>query len=362
MSGAEGASPIASDELPHLFAGFAAYPRILIAVSGGPDSTALLHLACRWRADLPAGPDLLAATVDHGLRAASAAEAQAVAETAARLGVPHRTLLWAGGKPQHGLQEAARDARYGLLMEAARAAGAPAIALAHTLDDQAETVLFRLARGSGLTGLAGMRAAAMRDGIALLRPLLPVPKARLVATLQAAGLPFANDPSNTDSRFTRPRLRAILPVLAAEGLDARRLAAFARRAARADAALEAATDAAMARLSLDTAQRTAHAFDLSGFLGLSAEIALRLLGRAIAAAGTEGPVELAKLEALLEAVMAWSGAAAAPFRRTLAGALVTIRGGTLAVTHAPARRGKADVAPISGAPAMPVLGKKGART
>lgn len=362
MWDAEGSGPVRDDALPSLFTGFAAYPRILIAVSGGPDSTALLHLAARWRASRAAGPDLLAATVDHGLRPASAAEAAAVAEVAAHLGIPHRILPWTGAKPLRGIQEAAREARYALLLEAARAAGAPAVALAHTLDDQAETVLFRLARGSGLTGLAGMRAVTARDGVALLRPLLSLPKARLVATVEAAGLPYMSDPSNTDSRFARPRLRTFMPALAAEGLDARRLATFARRAARADAALEAAADAAMASLSADPGPRGGLAFELAGFSRLPAEIALRLLGRAIAAAGTEGPVELAKLEALLEAVPAGLNGATAPFRRTLAGALVAIRGRTLVVTAAPPRRAKEGTVPISGVEAPPVLGKKGPRT
>ncbi|MFG1477653.1 tRNA lysidine(34) synthetase TilS [Xanthobacter sp. V4C-4] len=344
MSAADTAGPLDDRERDRLLTGFLAFSRILVAVSGGPDSTALLWLAAHWRATRGGGPELLVATVDHALRPEAAAEAAAVARLSARLGLPHRTLVWTGDKPRHGLQAAARDARFGLLLAEARAAGAQAVALAHTEDDQAETVLFRLARGSGLRGLAAMRPATARDGVALLRPLLGVPKARLVATLEAAGVPFARDPANADPRFTRARLRQLAPHLAAEGLDARRLAQFARRAARLDAAVEAAVDAAARTVGLARGAAPDKAetrFDAAGFLALPEEIALRLLGRALAALGREGPVELGKLEALTVALRAHLGEAAAPrgaFRRTLAGALVAVCGGQVVVTRAPPRR------------------------
>ncbi|MFS8037463.1 tRNA lysidine(34) synthetase TilS [Xanthobacter sp. AM11] len=363
MSAADGTEPIAEGELAGLFAGFLHHPCILIAVSGGPDSTALLHLAARWRALRADGPALFAATVDHGLRAASTGEAEAVGHAASRLRIPHHTLAWSGAKPERGIQEAARDARYGLLAAAARETGATALALAHTLDDQAETVLFRLARGSGLSGLAGMQGASVRDGLVLLRPFLAVPKARLVATLQRDGITFVQDPSNQDARFARPRLRALAPALAVEGLDAGRLARLARRMARADAALEAATDTAAARLGrAPEASGKPVTLDLEGFGALPEEIALRLLGRAVAAVGSEGPVELAKLEALLEALKGAAGRAPAPFRRTLAGALVTVRNGMLTVETAPPRRETRAFAVNSGGPQAGVLGKERPRS
>ncbi|MFG1348989.1 tRNA lysidine(34) synthetase TilS [Xanthobacter autotrophicus] len=355
-------APIDDGDLDALFAPFTSHPRILIAVSGGPDSTALLHLAARWRAGRAAGPGLIAATVDHGLRAEAAAEAEAVGAFAARLGVPHRILVWQGAKPAHGIQEAAREARYGLLAEAARQAGATALALAHTRDDQAETVLFRLARGSGLSGLSGMRSDAARLGLALLRPFLDLPKGRLVATLEAAGLGFVSDPSNGDLRYARPRLRTMAQVLAGEGLDARRLAVLARRVARADQALEAATDAAEAALRLPGVEEFPDTISLDVFQALPDEIALRLLGRAIHRAGTEGPVELAKLEALFEALKAAGQAPSAPFRRTLAGALVSLRGAALQVVTAPPRRKTSPIAPNSPGDGPVVLGKKGPRS
>jgi len=149
-------APLSAEEAKSLFADLARAPALVLAVSGGPDSTALLMLAARWCAALKRGPQLLAVTVDHGLRAQSAAEANSVKRLARKLGVPHKTLRWTGRKPSTGLQEAARETRYRLLAEAARKTGAQHVVTAHTLDDQAETVMLRLARGSGLSGLAAM--------------------------------------------------------------------------------------------------------------------------------------------------------------------------------------------------------------
>src|SRR5262245_2933686 len=146
-------------------------------------------LAARWRSARTSGPKLLAVTVDHGLRRSSASEARAVKRLAARLSVPHRILRWQGRKPATGLQEAAREARYRLLATAARKAKACHILTAHTLDDQAETVLIRMSRGSGLTGLGAMAAASplpirSEHEVMLIRPLLDLPKARLIATVE----------------------------------------------------------------------------------------------------------------------------------------------------------------------------------
>ena len=139
-----------------LFADLTDVPSLVLAISGGPDSTALLLLAARWRKSLKAGPKLVAVTVDHGLRPEAKREAAAVKKLARSLGVEHRTMRWTGRKPSTGLQQAARNARYGLLAAAAKSAGARHVLTAHTMDDQAETVLIRLARGSGVSGLAAM--------------------------------------------------------------------------------------------------------------------------------------------------------------------------------------------------------------
>ena len=341
-------APLSAKEAKSLFADLARAPALVLAVSGGPDSTALLMLAARWCAALKNGPKLLAVTVDHGLRAQSAAEANAVRRLARQLGVPHKTLRWTGRKPATGLQESAREARYRLLAEAATKVGAQHVVTAHTLDDQAETVLLRLARGSGLSGLCAMARESEIFGTTLVRPLLDLPKARLLATLRKARLAFADDPSNRDPRFTRVRLRDLMPALAKEGLSAPRLSKLAHRLRRADLAIEAMVWAAAQRLAspAPSAQRLtspappgalALALDASAFVRLPDEVALRLLGRAIAAIGDEGPVELGKLEALYDA-MAASGGQSAVIRRTLAGAVVTHGRDRLLIERAPPRR------------------------
>ena len=147
------ATPVSSREARSLFSDLSSVPVLLLAVSGGPDSTALMWLAARWAKARQGAPKLVAVTVDHGLRKEAAREAQAVAKLARKLGIAHRTLHWRGKKPKTGLQQAARLARYALLADAARQAGAMHILTAHTRDDQAETVVIRLTRGSGLTGL-----------------------------------------------------------------------------------------------------------------------------------------------------------------------------------------------------------------
>ena len=331
---------VGDGELAALFSDFENFRRVILAVSGGPDSTALMLLAKRWLDRCPRGPELVAATVDHRLRRESKAEAAAVARLARKFGLRHRTLVWSGKKPKTGLPNAAREARYRLLAGLALKLKADAIATAHTRDDQAETVLLRLARGSGLSGLAGIRRRSEREGIALVRPFLDLPKARLLATLKKAGIAFAEDPTNRDPRFARPRLRGIAGLLAAEGLDAARLAGLAKRIARADAALAATVDAAEFHVLLSTsAGGRATDFNAAALFTFPSEITIRLLGRAIDRIGDEGPVELGKLESLYQA-LADSHAAGRRLKRTLAGAAVALAGARLSVSRAPARRSR----------------------
>jgi tRNA(Ile)-lysidine synthase len=359
-------SPISAQNAKRLFAAWKAAPAIVLAVSGGPDSIALMWLAARWRSTLARGPRLVAVTVDHGLRAEAAGEARDVKRLARTLDLQHRTMRWTGDKPKTGLAAAARTARYRLLAQAARASGATHILTAHTRDDQAETLLMRLLRGSGISGLAAMARESERDGVRLARPFLHVSKSQLVATLKKAKIGFADDPTNRDTSFTRPRLRAIMPVLAAEGGDARNLARLASRLARANQAVEVLVDGAERYLALRDREATragfdanafdastfdastfdASTFDAKAFAAMPEEIRLRLLKRAIDRFGHEGPAELGKVEALL-AALDQAGAKQGKKRRprlkqTLAGALVSLSDGRIRVEPAPPRRGRAD--------------------
>ena len=183
-------------------------PRVAVAVSGGPDSLALCLLADRWAT--AHGGSVLALTVDHGLRPEAAQEARQVGRWLAARGIAHRVLRWTGSKPRSGVQEAARRARYALLEAACREAGILHLLLAHHQADQAETVAFRAVRSSGPAGLAGMSAIVERPQLRLLRPLLPIPRTRLLATLRALGQTWLDDPSNRDPRFARTRIREAL--------------------------------------------------------------------------------------------------------------------------------------------------------
>src|SRR5450631_2112212 len=384
-------SPISAREAKRLFADWKAAPAIVLAVSGGPDSIALMWLAARWRRALARGPRLIAVTVDHGLRAEAKGEARDVKRLARALDLPHRTMRWTGAKPKAGLPAAARAARYRLLAQAARASGATHILTAHTRDDQAETLLMRLLRGSGIAGLAAMARQSERDGVLLARPFLHVSKSQLIATLKKAKLGFADDPTNRDLNFARPRIRTLMPVLAAEGGDTRNLARLASRLARANQAVEVLVDGAERYLALrdreasrpqpgagakafkakifdaktfdaktfDAKTFDARIFDAEAFVAMPEEIRLRLLKRAIDRFGHEGPAELGKVEALLEAVdraFAESRSARLPslgqsslgqsspgqsrLKQTLAGALVSLIDGRIRVEPAPPRRSR----------------------
>jgi len=281
---------------------------------------------------------VLVATVDHGLRPESAEEAAFVAREAANLGLSHRTLAWTGEKPRTGIQEAAREARYRLLVRCAREEGASHLVTAHTRDDQAETVLMRLARGSGLTGLSGMRQDRDRDGIRHVRPLLGWPKETLLDLCRTQGWRFVSDPSNADERFERVRWRRIMPLLAAEGLTAERLVRFSERMRQADEALEA-----KALQAWERAQPVAADGGLSFQAGPLAqepfEIAVRMLELALDRAGLAlENSRLQRLEACTERLRRAIREGAA-LRLTVAGALVRLdRSGKLTIRPEPPRR------------------------
>lgn len=216
-----------------------------IAVSGGGDSLALMYLAANWaRARKLKPPKIL--SVDHGLTKGSRKFAAEVRVQAKSLGLDCTVLSWNGAKPKSDIEAAARDARYGLMGEWCRAKKIAYLYIAHTEDDQAETFLLRLARGSGLDGLSAMRAIAPYPvpgfaDLSLIRPLLDMTRDQLRQFLTTRGLAWHEDPMNADPRFARVRLREIRPALESAGLTTARIAAGARHLARAREALERQT-------------------------------------------------------------------------------------------------------------------------
>jgi tRNA(Ile)-lysidine synthase len=193
----------------------------------------LLHGICTLH-----GTKLRAVTVNHGLRAEAAGEADMVHRFCATLGVQHETLLWDNWDGTGNLQKAARDARYGLMAQWAKANEITTIALGHTADDQAETFLMRLGRRSGVNGLAGMSNRMTRNGIAWVRPLLAAERSDLRGYLQSQNIAWVDDPSNDDMAFDRIKARRILDVLAPLGIDAQGLSAVAAHMAQARTALD----------------------------------------------------------------------------------------------------------------------------
>ena len=314
---------------------------ILIAVSGGPDSMALLGLAVAARAYLP---PVAVATVDHRLRPESGEEARFVAEFCKDLGIFHCTLPWTDGPgPGEGVsQETARKGRYALLVGHARAIEASHLFTAHTLDDQAETVLMRMASGTGLGGLGAMRPNILRGAIRHVRPFLEIAKSRLVATCEQNHWLFSKDPTNEDTRYARTRFRALIPILADEGLTPERLGTLAARARRTEDAMEQIArrtlESVMIRRAPDggAIRMKAEPFYTEPF-----EMALRMLKKSMLAIGGEAPEEtqisLAKLERLLKNLrMAIRDQR--PFRQTLAWTVIAHGGGFLEVRTAPPRR------------------------
>lgn len=325
--------PIGAEEAAELLRPLEGPSSIALCVSGGPDSMALLALASAWARSGGSRPRLHVLTVDHGLRDGSAAEAAGVVAAAGSLGIDARVLTWIGAKPEAGIEAAAREARYGLLVAAARRLGASHLVIAHHLDDQAETFLMRLARGSGPFGLAAMRGEIDLGGVTLFRPLLGVSKARLIATAEAAGLAYVRDPMNEDARFERTRWRSLMPALAAEGLDARRLGLAANRMARVADALDHYATALMSR-SVAVDDLAVARLDRAAYAAEPVEVRLRLLTRLLSAlgGGRSYPPRLEHLETLDAALTGQAGEGGLK-RRTLARVVVEARSGAAAVFY-----------------------------
>ncbi|MEM9028776.1 MAG: tRNA lysidine(34) synthetase TilS [Pseudomonadota bacterium] len=313
---------------------------VLLAVSGGPDSTALMVLAAGYWSRQGRDPSRLqVATVDHGLRAESADEARQVADIAARYGLQHHALVW-GERPHTALQERARAARYTMLGVLARQLWpdlSAAVATGHTRDDQVEPLLMRLSRGTGLDGLAGIAPARFLDPFhetRLVRPLLPVSKAQLMATLQQTGVAWVVDPSNADPTFERVRIRAALAAACEAGDDLERIAQTAERLRVASLAIDAACCqlATTAQLSLNTGAFAA--FDLAAVRQAPVAVQVRFLTKLLAAfGGQDDPPRLSRIERLVKQLDASTFRAA-----TTAGCLVRRHGTWTYLMREPDRR------------------------
>jgi tRNA(Ile)-lysidine synthase len=253
--------------------------RFALAVSGGPDSMALAALAKQWCEShkLPLPKALI---VDHALRSESADEAVEVQQRLEKLGLEAAILRWEHAPLTSRMHSEARKARYRLLVEACRKDGFACLLVAHQREDQAETVLMRFAKGTGIDGLAGIPACGVIDGVRILRPLLSVPKARLVAVCEAARVSYVTDPSNEKAIFARGRLRRVLPLLEEEGLTVDRLVDFAVRAGEAREALDYYTSGFLKEFC-EVSAYGAVSFVTEGLLKIPRAVALRALSRAL---------------------------------------------------------------------------------
>jgi len=257
----------------------------------------LLHALSRTYAD--SATEVFAVTVDHGLRPEAIREARHVAEIARQLGVSHDVLTWDGWDGSGNLQDRARGARYNLLTAWARQMGIAVLALGHTADDQAETVLMRLARSSGVNGLAGIPRRRTVQGITVVRPFLDVSRAQLRGYLTRHGVAWIDDPSNEDTRFERVRMREAMPTLASLGLTSTVLADVARNMSRAREALDWYTFiVAREIVQLDGGDVL---IDLRRFRTMPEETARRLLVRALLwiGGGTYGPRRQTVMDAII---------------------------------------------------------------
>ena len=321
-------APITDEEIRARFEPLLGAP-IALAVSGGVDSMALMHIAQRALQLIPpqlsasVRPRLMVLTVDHGLRSGSAEDAAWVASQAEAAGVPCRILRWGGEKPTQGIQAAARAARYHLMHEALIEEARPydklqrVLLTAHHQEDQAETFLMRLARGSGIDGLSAMQSTSELPTpptpesvygapLELRRPLLDLPKSRLMATLREAGMTWREDPSNDRDDFERVRVRKALASLSDLGIDGAAIARSAARLSRARSAIMHQTLKAV-QAHVDWNDGRFGAIPVETFNDLPEEIAVRILKQLIGAYGGEAPEpRLSEIEGLAERIRATS--------------------------------------------------------
>ncbi|MEQ9694672.1 tRNA lysidine(34) synthetase TilS [Shimia sp. SDUM112013] len=294
-----------------------------VAVSGGSDSLALLHLVHEWATSCSV--QVVAATVDHGLRPEAAEEAAKVAAICAGLSIDHSTLHWRDHPGGGNLQDAARAARYRLLADWAGEQGVDVMLLGHTQDDLAETFVMRLGRRAGVDGLAAMAPLFKRNGQTFARPLLPVSRAALRALLTTRGVAWVEDPSNDDLSYDRVRIRKALGVLAGAGITPADLAEVSHNMSRVRDALDAQVRAlADATVTLD---RGDVLISLPPLQTAPAEITRRLFVTALQwVSGAPYSARRAPVHAMLQGLFQGQGG-------TLQGCLVTVAKGQCRVTR-----------------------------
>lgn len=278
-------SPIEPDEIGTLIARFCPVPDkepVAVAVSGGGDSMALALLSAAWARS--EGREIRTVTVDHRLRPDSRTEAETVGRWLGGRGISHDILSWTDDKPATAIQAAARDARYRLIGAWARTHGIRYVFLGHQLEDQAETLLMRLARDSGIAGLAAMRGMSERDGLRLCRPLLTVPRARLRASLRNAGQIWIEDPSNESPKFARTSYRRLATALEDLGAGAQHLSAIADSFARLDGLMDAAVRRFLGEVGVWSSDGSL-SLARSSYAALPEPLAAAVLRRALRAIG-----------------------------------------------------------------------------
>ncbi|HEY2071180.1 MAG TPA: tRNA lysidine(34) synthetase TilS [Rhizomicrobium sp.] len=281
-----------------------------VAVSGGGDSLALMHLLADWaKAQKRVAPVVL--IVDHRLREGSSKDAKQAARWAREAGLESHVLVWRGDKPDGDVEAAAREARYSLMGTWCRKHGLGFLYVAHTLEDQAETFLLRLARGSGLDGLSAMRSPSPFpgfDNLKLVRPLLAMRRAELRSYLESRGQGWLEDPMNGDPRFARVKMRRAAPELAELGLTPERLAAAASHLGRARAALERDVELWLSKACRFEASRAL--VDGAALAEAPREIALRALAHILGRiSGHAYRPRFERLERLYAAILQGGGAA-----------------------------------------------------
>jgi len=288
------------DRLNLIFAPLQGEDHVGLAVSGGVDSLALMLLLAKWRAMQNTPPHVMVFTVDHGLREAAKSETEFVAATAEELGFESQILKGVIENPGARLQEKARALRYGLIGQAMEGLGIHCLMTGHHCDDQAETVLMRFSRGSGVNGLAGMATISVRHGLFVFRPLLDLGRGQLETFVAQSGIVPIDDPSNRNMNFERVRWRQFMPALNEAGLSSEMISMSARRLRRADDALAEMTERFYEEEFVIDPFGCLY-FDLAALIEHPAEIGVRLLARALDDAGglTHMP-SLAQVEALLE--------------------------------------------------------------